>query len=486
MLGIIKMEIIDSSVFDLSPIPFWLEDFSEVKNQFDIWKNDGIENLETFLREDMSRVLHCASLIKILKVNRKTLELFEAKDIDYLRNNISQIFSNDMAESHIHELVALWNNETNFSNTAVNYSLSGKRLDIHLRSTVLPEHENDLSRILLSTENITPYQDACRAEAHSRSIAEARFTYSPTSLWVEDFSRVKTRLDHLKTLGIEDFVTFLDVHNEFIVECLRDISIIDVNQATLNLFGASSKEQLLQNIYTVFGTETLQTFRGQLIELWKGNIHHQCEAVNYALDGSIRHVLLQFTIFPGFEDNWSMAQLALTDITARKKAESYLEYLGKHDVLTQTFNRSFFTSEVNRIERNKLRPVSCIFIDMNGLKKINDTQGHDVGDGVLRRLGNILTQLIQNTLYSASRIGGDEFVVLLPGADETTLQGCIDALSELIHIDNQFYSTQKVNFAIGSATSQENERIEDMLKRADQSMYLDKTAYYAALKNHYK
>ena len=475
------MEIIDSAIFDLSPIPFWLEDFSEVKNQLDQWKNDGITDLESFLREDLSRVLHCANLIKIIKVNSKTLELFKAKNLDHLRDNLSLIFRNDMAETHIQELLALWNNEKSFSNTAINYSLTGQRLDIHLRGTVLPGHENDLSLILLSSENITSYQEACRSEARSRSIAEARFNYSPTSLWVEDFSRIKIRLDQLRSLGIEDFVTFLDVHNDFIGECMREINIIDVNQATLSLFGANSKDHLFQNIYTVFGKETEQTFRHQLIELWNGNLHHQCEATNYALDGSIRHILLQFTIFPGFEDDWSMVQLALTDITARKKAENYLEYLGKHDVLTKLYNRSFFSAELNRLDRSSLRPVSCIFIDMNGLKEINDERGHDEGDELLRRAGNILTQLIQNTLYSASRIGGDEFIVLLPGADETALQSCIDTLFQLIAIDNQLYSEHKIDLAIGTATSKPNERMEDMIRRADQSMYSKKKEYYSSL-----
>ena len=475
------MEILDSSIFDLSPTPFWLEDFSEVKKQFNRWKDDGVTNLEAFLKEDTSRILLCANLIKLLKVNTKTLELFEARDLDHLRENLPNIFSNDMAETHIQELIALWNNETQFSHTAVNYSISGKRLDIHLRGTVLPGHEEDLSLILLSTENITPYQDVCRAEIKSRSIAEARFNYSPTSLWVEDFSRIKHRIDHLRNIGITDFITFLDVHNDFITECMREINIIDVNQATLSLFGASSKEHLFQNIHKIFGKETPQTFRNQLIELWNGNLHHQCEAVNYALDGSIRHILLQFTVFPGFEDDWSMVQLALTDITARKKAENYLEYLGKHDVLTKLYNRSFFSAELNRLERNSLRPVSCIFIDMNGLKEVNDFQGHDEGDELLRRAGNILTQLIQNTLYSASRIGGDEFVVLLPGADETALQSCVDTLYELISIDNQFYSERRIDLAIGTATSKPNERMEDMIRRADQSMYLKKKEYYSAL-----
>ncbi|RAV24746.1 histidine kinase, partial [Staphylococcus warneri] len=97
------------------------------------------------------------------------------------------------------------------------------------------------------------------------------------------------------------------------------------------------------NLNKVFAKEIYQTFREQLIELWNGKIHNQREAINYALDGSVRNLLLQFTVFPGYEEDLSLVQVALTDITARKKAESYLEYLGKHDVLTKLFNRSFYT-----------------------------------------------------------------------------------------------------------------------------------------------
>lgn len=76
-----------------------------------------------------------------------------------------------------------------------------------------------------------------------------------------------------------------------------------------------------------------------------------------------------------------------------------MEYLGKHDVLTKLFNRSFYTEEINRLERNILRPTSAVFIDMNGLKAINDQFGHDIGDGLLRRMGNILSRTIANTSY---------------------------------------------------------------------------------------
>lgn len=472
------MEILDSPFFELSPIAMWLEDYSDIKKQFDIWREQGVQDLFSFLQEDESRILDCARKIKLLKVNSKTLELYQAKDFEHLCQNLHLVFKGDMTKSHIKELVALWNGETHFSNSAVNYTLTGDRLDIQRKGIVLPQHEHDLSLLLITTEDITPYTEACRLEEKSRHLAEARFMYSPTSLWVEDFSRIKTKLDNVRALGIEDFKTFLDVHSDFINECIKDIVIIDVNQATLDLFGAPNKDTLYKNMHKVFAQEMVKTFREQLIELWNGNIHHHREAINYALDGSIRHVLLQFSVFPDYQDDWGMVQVALTDITARKKAENYLEYLGKHDVLTKLYNRAFYTTEINRLERNMLRPVSCIFMDMNGLKELNDTLGHDVGDNLLQRMGNILNQLVQQTLYSACRIGGDEFVVLLPGADEAALQNCLQSLQELLFVDNQFYSHQPLSLSTGYATNKDGERMEDMLKRADMIMYQEKRDYY--------
>ncbi len=74
------MEILESSIFDLSPIPMWLEDYSEIKKQFDVWKDQGITDLKKFLQEDISRVTECAHKIKIIKVNKKTLDVFEANN----------------------------------------------------------------------------------------------------------------------------------------------------------------------------------------------------------------------------------------------------------------------------------------------------------------------------------------------------------------------------------------------------------------------
>ena len=122
-------------------------------------------------------------------------------------------------------------------------------------------------------------------------------------------------------------------------------------------------------------------------------------------------------------------QVALTDITARKKAEAYLEFLGKHDVLTKLYNRSFYVDELNRLERKGPQPVTIIIADLNGLKAANDQLGHAAGDALLRRAGEVLNALIEKPPYAA-RIGGDEFAVLLPGIDEHGGAAMMEAIAE--------------------------------------------------------
>ena len=168
-----------------------------------------------------------------------------------------------------------------------------------------------------------------------------------------------------------------------------------------------------------------------------------------------------------------MVLLALTDITARKKAESYLEYLGKHDVLTKLKNRSFYVEEINRLERKGPFPVTVIMIDLNGLKTVNDQLGHAAGDALLRRAGEVLGKAIDKPAHAA-RIGGDEFAVLMPGADEKAGETLMESLRTLVELNNQFYSGPALAFSMGAATCHEGGRLEEALRDADAAMYEDK------------
>lgn len=247
------------------------------------------------------------------------------------------------------------------------------------------------------------------------------------------------------------------------------------------MFASPDKTTLLRNLGEIFRDDMQPHFKEQLIELWQGRYFHQREVVNYALSGEQLHVHLQFSILPGHEKDWGLVLIALTDISARKKAEAYLEFLGKHDALTKLHNRAFMVDELNRLERKGPHPVTIIIGDLNGLKEANDQLGHAAGDALLRRVGEVLGKVVDKPCHAA-RIGGDEFAIIMPSSDERDAVALMESIQELIEINNQYYSGSLLSLSMGAATAQPGERLEAVVQRADQMMYKDKRNYYAGAK----
>lgn len=465
-------------MFDLAPVALWLEDYSELKALFDQWLADGVADLRAHLRAHPELVAQCAGRIRVLKVNRRTLALYGARDLPHLVENLSRVFRDDMFEPHIEELAALWEGRNAFSSATVNYTLGGRRLDILLHGTVLPGHEATWRRVLLSIEDVTESARASRRLARSERYARGLFEHSPVSLWVEDFSGVKARLDEVRALGITDFRVFLDVHPDFVTRCMREIRVMDVNQQTLQLLAAADKDTLLARLPEVFRDDMKPHFAEQLIDLWDGKLFQRREVVNYSLAGEAVDVHMQFSVLPGYEASWELVLVSLTDITARKKAEAYLEFLGKHDVLTQLRNRSFFEDDLARVERNGPFPVTVVMADLNGLKTVNDQLGHAAGDALLRRVGEVLRKAVGEEV-NAARLGGDEFGILLPGMDERGAAQLAERLDLLIDLNNQFYHGPRLSLALGVATCPVGQRVEDAMSRADAQMYAAKKDFYA-------
>ncbi len=469
-----------AEMFELAPVSLWLEDYSDLKRLYECWCAEGVTDLQAHFREDPRRIAECSRCIRVLRVNRRTLELYGAQSQDELVANLGQVFRDDMLDRHVQELTQLWNGCLEFSSETVNYSLHGRRLAILLRAHVLPGCEHDWSRVLLAIEDVTDRSRAERAVRASEQYAKGLFEHSPVSLWVEDFSSIRQLLDEVRGRGIDDFRVFMDVHPEFVARCMQEIRVIDVNRQTLQMFRAPDKPTLLANLDRVFRDDMRTHFAEQLADLWEGRLFQQREVVNYALDGEPVHVYLQFSVLPGREQRWDQVLVSLTDITARKKAEAYLEYLGKHDVLTGLRNRAFFMEEINRLERKGPWPVTVVMIDLNGLKAANDEAGHAAGDALLRRIGEVLGKLVDPaSRISASRIGGDEFALLLPGLEGRHSEALVEQLRELLALNNQFHGGKPITLSLGTATGKRGDRLESTVQLADERMYADKRAYYA-------
>jgi diguanylate cyclase (GGDEF)-like protein len=465
-------------MFESAPISLWLEDYSALKVLFDNWRAQGVTDLLAHVAQTPALLQQCTACLKVIKVNRKTLTVFAAGSQEELVRRLPEVFRDDTLEQMRSEMNVLWTGTLEFSSQTVNYALDGRRMDVRIHVRVLQGHEATWDRVMVSLEDTTTATQAQQRLAVSEQYARDLFDYSPVSLWVEDFSGVKRLMDEVRAQGIRDFRVFLNVHSEFVSQCAEEIRVVSVNRQTLTMFAAHSQEELVGKLGLVLRDEMHDSFAEQLIDLWDGKTVQLREVVNYSLSGELINIHMQFAVLPTHLADWSLVLVSLVDITARKKAEAYLEYLGKHDALTKLRNRAFYVDELNRISRKGPWPLTVMAMDLNGLKRINDDHGHAAGDAVLRRAGEVLTSATTGYPYCVARIGGDEFIALLPGCDERVAAGLQERIESMIELNNQFYPGQSLNMAIGIASCASAGQVEAALHAADQAMFDHKARFY--------
>ena len=158
-------------------------------------------------------------------------------------------------------------------------------------------------------------------ESHFRSL----FENAPISFWVEDFSAVRAYIDGLRRRGVIDLPSYIDAHPEEIGECAKRVRVIDVNRATLELYQAESKEQLLPNVRNVFSDEALLLFKEQLLALARGHSYFENETVNYTGAGQKRRLLLRSTIPPEAAETWARVYVVVTDSPKNRSTAAQLE-----------------------------------------------------------------------------------------------------------------------------------------------------------------
>jgi len=458
------------SLFEYAPISLWEEDYSGIKNFFDELRSSGVRDLEQYLHEHPAEIEKSLGRIKVTHVNRETLNMFGAETEAKLLSNLDKIFRDEMRAHFRTELMALWNGATSWSGDGINYRLDGEALHIRLHWRILPECESNWECVLVSIENITALKTA---EQRFHNL----FTHAPISLWEEDYSALKMEFDQLRAQGVVDLKAHLASHPEAVGGFMSLIRVLDVNQKTLDLFEAKNKESLLANLDKVFRDEMSDHFANELVDMWNGKTYYEREGVNYALSGERVNVHLHWTLMPGHETDFDWVLVALQDITARKKAEEYLRYLGTHDVMTGLYNRAFFDETLQRLENERHDPISVIIIDLNNLKITNDRYGHQVGDKLIRRTGEVLKASIDDS-YIAARIGGDEFILILPGANEQMAGALMERVESLVVMNNKYYREPELSLSQGMSTSAPGVSLERVISLADDAMYDNKGLYY--------
>jgi PAS domain S-box/diguanylate cyclase (GGDEF) domain/uncharacterized domain HDIG len=183
--------------------------------------------------------------------------------------------------------------------------------------------------------------------------------------------------------------------------------------------------------------------------------------------------IAEYHSYPQYKDGVIIgAVITFLDITLRKKNEEQINYLSSHDFMTGLINRRRFEDELKRMDSEAYLPISILFADLNGLKLVNDVFGHAAGDMLIRKSAAVLEKVCRANDIAA-RVGGDEFIVLLPNTDADEAKRIVEEIK--IELDKEKIQAVKCSMALGFDTKTETvQEIEKVMGNAESEMYKEK------------
>jgi len=252
--------------------------------------------------------------------------------------------------------------------------------------------------------------------------------------------------------------------------------IIDCNQAMVELLGDDSKACVLGKSLDKFSPEKQpdgEPSKEKAFEMSKRAMKNgkcQFEWWYKRVDGKLLPVEVMMTtiVYNGkkvFHSIWR-------DISERKQMENKLEYLSYHDQLTGLYNRRFFEEELSRLDVESNFPLTLVMADVNGLKLVNDSFGHAIGDELLKKVVEVIVKGCR-TEDIVARLGGDEFVILLPKTDSYEAEQIVKYIKDLALKEKVESVDISISFGYETKNNKE-EKIQDILKKAEDHMYKKK------------
>ena len=253
-------------------------------------------------------------------------------------------------------------------------------------------------------------------------------------------------------------------------------AIVDANKTVEKMYGYSRDELFMMNVHDFSAGESPYSLN-EAVSLIRKAVEEGPQTYEWL--GKKKNGELFWT-----EINLTSSHIGgegrvlavIRDIGDRKEIEERLKYISTHDSLTGLYNRSHFETEFERIIKGRKYPISIIMADLDGLKVVNDTYGHAVGDELIKAAAGLLTSVFRPDELLA-RFGGDEFIVLVPEADENMSSVLMDRIRSAEKTLHAKEDSIRVRFSIGSATAHSREEIVSLFNDADRRMYEDKAEH---------
>ncbi len=458
------------SLFEDSPIPLWEEDFSEVIKAIEGLPL-GNQTLEEYLAQHTDLIYQLISRLKILDVNQATLSLYKTSSKEQIVENTGKIFQNVNANQIRQELIQMSKRANVFEMTLENSTFDGDVLDIRMRWSVLPGFEKYMERVIVSTMDITQEMKEELLKSTIMQITQETSTAATLHDLYHSIHRTLSKIMPAENLyialydeesGMVSFPYFVDQYDE------PPKPHPFGNGWTEYVIRTGKTSLLSRDLVTKLQDEEgIQNTGADLID-WLGVPLNVKDRTIGVIAVQTYEVGRRYT-----QEHCDWLTIVSTQIAMaidRKRAEEALIFSSTHDKLTGLYNRAYFEEEVNRLAAGRQNPVGVIMIDVDELKATNDTLGHAEGDEVLRATSRVLQQAFR-TNDLVARIGGDEFVVLLPYSTEPVVEKAVVRIRKFLDKNNQAGNRTNVSLSIGTACTEAGISLTEAIKLADQSMY---------------
>jgi diguanylate cyclase (GGDEF)-like protein/PAS domain S-box-containing protein len=299
--------------------------------------------------------------------------------------------------------------------------------------------------------------------------------------------RIDHKTEELRKSEEKLRASFEGAHDSIFITT-KEGKILDCNINTLDLFGCKSKDEFLALNYKELSPKKQpDSSRSDLLSreivrsvIDSGNLL-KFEWLHLRKNGSTFPAEVALTTYQ--LDGQNVIQASISDITERKRIQNQLEFLSMHDQLTGLYNRAYFEEDLKRLKDSRHYPITLISADLDGLKLINDSLGHQTGDLLLVACAGILKESIRTSDLLA-RIGGDEFCIVMPKTDQETGESIARRIRSNISQYNKEHSDLPLGLSLGLATAKKNDvMLNELFKQADDLMYRDKLYRSASVKN---
>ena len=269
--------------------------------------------------------------------------------------------------------------------------------------------------------------------------------------------------------------------NEIIWQAAPDLHLLEVTSSIQRLTGFSADEALKLTLVDLIVPAARQDLYDALLEFRQPDPqaaspriltleleHLRKEGANFWSEIILQVKRDSHGILIGYTGS-------TRDVSYRHAIQEKLDYLSVHDPLTGLFNRTYFEEELKRLEFSRLYPITILLTDLEGLKMINFEHGLEKGDDMLKQVANIL-RLTFRSEDMVARIGGDEFIVLMPRTHARAAGKALQRVINLVETYNQEHLEMPLHLSIGVATAEQGQSLIETLKIAGTQKFTNKVA----------